>query len=141
MEILVQANLLMVGLNERTRILDELPVRLINADSAVDAVRCIRNEKFDMVISKWELPDLADGMFFKRLRMVKPDMTSLVLVDGDDPQQEIMARSVGVSAVLTEDCGDDLLLATVAGIFGIEVPVNVHSKAKERTVSVAAVKQ
>jgi DNA-binding NarL/FixJ family response regulator len=127
MESLVRANLLAVGINGEAEILDELPIRTVSVDSAAEAVRCIRNERFESVLSKWHLRDVPDGLFLRRLRMVKPNMTTIVIVSGDDLSQEINARSIGVSAVLTEDCGDEFLLQTVASVLGIEVPVAANA--------------
>lgn len=132
MEILVQANLLTVGLNDRTSNFDDLPIRMISVETAAEAVRCIRNDRFESVVSKWQLRDSLGGLFLRQLRMVKPDMTTIVLVDGDDPQQEIMARSIGVTAVLTEDCGDDLLIATVAEILGVEIPLDIQAVSPQK---------
>ena len=125
MEILVQSNLLTVGLNGKAGIIGELPVRLVSTVTASEAVSFIRNEKFDLVLSKWGLDDLGEGLFLRRLRMVKPDLRTIVLVDGRDPTQEILARSIGVSVVLNDDCPDEMLTSTIAQILCIEMPASV----------------
>jgi DNA-binding NarL/FixJ family response regulator len=125
MEPLVRANLLAVGLAGKTQLFGDLPIRLISVDSAAEAVRCIRDDKFKGVISRWQLCDMSDGLFLRKLRMVKPDVATIVLVHGDDPSEEILARSIGVSAVLTEQCSDNLLLQTVSELLGLEVHVGV----------------
>ena len=116
MEPLIKANLLAVGLNGKTELLSELPIRLVSVESAKQAVCCIRNDRFEGVLSTWSLDDMPEGLFLKRLRMVKPSLT-----------QEIMARSIGVSAVLTEGCGDEFFLQTVASVLGLELPAEVIS--------------
>ena len=125
MKVLVQRHTLTVGLNGKSDILRELPVELVNVDTAAAAVSYLRNERFGGVVSRWRLEDMEEGGFQRKLRTVRPDTATVVLVDGSDPAQEIMARSIGVSAVLTEDCSDELLLATVAAVLGLEIPAAV----------------
>lgn len=122
MEVLVRANLLAVGFNGEIKALEELPVCFVSVDRAAEAVRLIRNERYESVLSKWQLEDMRNGLFLKRLRIVKPDIAIIVFVRGDDPAEEIFARSIGVSAVLTEGCSDELLVQTVAQVLGLEVP-------------------
>lgn len=129
MEPLVRANLLAVGLGGRAQVLSDLPIRLISVDLAAEAVRCIRDDNFESVISIWHLRDMADGLFLKRLRMVRPNIATIVLVRGDDPSEEIFARSIGVSVVLTEQCSDDFLLQSVAELLGLEVRVGAPAVA------------
>jgi len=140
MDSLVKANLLAVGVDGRTRVLNELPIRLISVGSAAEAIRRIRNDRFQSVLSRWHLKDMPGGLFLRKLRLVKPDMTTIILICGKDASEEISARSIGVSAVLTEDCSDEFLLATVASVLGIEAPAEVgailqsRAKASSRTV-------
>jgi DNA-binding NarL/FixJ family response regulator len=136
MEPLVRANLLAVGLNGRTLAFNELPIRFVSVQSAAEAVCCIRNERFDGVLSTWDLEDMPAGLFLKRLRVVKPDLTTIVLVNGDDPSQEILARSIGVCVVLTEDCSDGFMVAAVASVLGLEVPAGEPAiiEARQRSV-------
>jgi DNA-binding NarL/FixJ family response regulator len=125
MKVLVQGHTLTVGLNGKGDALDELPIELISVDTAAQAVACLKSERFDCVVSRWHLEDMDQGGFQRRLRAVRPDTATIVLVSGDNPGEEILARSIGVSAVLTEDCSDELLLATVAAVLGIEIPAVV----------------
>lgn len=127
MKVLVQGHALAVGLNGKGDALGELPIELTSVDTAAQAVACLKNERFDCVVSRWHLEDMREGMFQRRLRAVRPDTATIVLVSGDNPGEEVLARSIGVSAVLTEDCSDELLLATVAAILGIEIPSAVES--------------
>lgn len=139
MESLVKASLLAVGLNGRTGALDELPIRLVTAVSAAEAISHIRDDKFESVLSRWDLEDMPGGLFLRKLRLVRPDMTTIALICGEDAAEEISARSIGVSAVLTEGCSDELLLATVSSVLGVAVPARVgailesSSKRRSRT--------
>ena len=98
---------------------------LVTVRSAAEAISHIRDDRFESVLSRWDLEDMPAGLFLKKLRLVRPDMTTVVLICGKDVSEEISARSIGVSAVLTEDCSDELLLATVASVLGIAVPAQV----------------
>ena len=68
---------------------------------------------------------MADGRFLKRLRAVKPDIPTIAFIKAGDVQQEIAARSLGVSAVLSEDVGDDFFKETVANILGLKDLVSI----------------
>jgi DNA-binding NarL/FixJ family response regulator len=133
MELLVRTNLLAVGLNGRAQQLDELPIRLVIAGSALQAIGCIRQDRFDSVLSTWNLEDMPEGLFLRRLRAIKPDLKIIVLVDGKDPSEEILARSIGVCAVLPDDCSDELLVQTVGLVLGLDVPTAVTTEMSQGT--------
>jgi len=120
MIVLVQANVLTVGLNGRNEALRELPVRLITMQLGAEAARSLKIEKVDSVISKWDLDDMSNGQFLRKLRVVKPDIPTIVFVKSGNRAQEISARSLGVSAVLTDRTSDELFLETVANALGLK---------------------
>ncbi len=134
MIVLVQANVLTVGLNGKSEVLRELPIRLLTMRSGNEAARSLKNTKVDSVISKWDLEDMSDGRFLKKLKAVKPDLPTIVFVRAGDAAQEIEARSLGVSAVLTDDASDDIFRQTVANVLGLKgiVSIKAISAAKER---------
>ena len=119
MLVLVQATVLTVGLNGKSESLQELPIRLINMQSGLEAARSLKTEKVDSVISNWDLDDMTDGLFIKKLKAVKPEIPTIVFVTAGDKAQEIAARSLGVSAVLTSDTDDDHFRQTVANVLGL----------------------
>lgn len=88
--------------------------------SGTEAARSLKNEKVDSVISKWDLDDMEDGRFLKRLRAVKPEIPTIAFIRAGDRAQEIAARSLGVSAVLTDDTSDELFRQTVANVLGLK---------------------
>ena len=116
MIVLVQASVLTVGLNGKSEVLKELPIRVINMQSAKEAARSLKNEHVNSVISKWDLDDMEDGQFLKNLRAVKPEIPTIAFVKAGDQVQEIKARSLGVSAVLTDEADDELFCETVANV-------------------------
>jgi DNA-binding NarL/FixJ family response regulator len=125
--VLVQASVLTVGLDGRNEVLQELPVRLIALQSGIEAARSLKNEKVDSVISKWDLDDMADGQFLKKLRVVKPNIPTIAFVKAGDRAQEIAARSLGVSAVLTDDVDDEFFQETVANVLGLKGVVSIKT--------------
>ena len=120
MIVLVQATVLTVGLDGKNEVLRELPIQLIKMRSGGQAARSLKNENVNSVISKWDLVDMKDGRFLKRLRAVKPDIPTIAFIRAGDRAQEIAARSIGVSAVLTDETSDELFRETVANILGLK---------------------
>ena len=127
MIVLVQATVLTVGLNGKNEVLRELPIRLITMRSATEAARSLKSEKVDSVISKWNLDDMENGWFLKRLRAVKPEILTIAFVRAGDRAQEIAARSLGVSAVLTDDTDDEFFRETVANVLGLKGIVSIKA--------------
>jgi len=127
MIVLVQATVLMVGLNGKNEVLRELPIRLVTMQSGIEAARSLKNEEVDSVISKWDLDDMEDGWFLRRLKTVKPEISTIAFVRSGDQAQEIAARSAGVSAVLTDEADDELFRETVANILGLHDLVSVEA--------------
>ena len=127
MIVLVQATVLTVGLDGKNEVLRELPIRLVTMQSGIEAARSLKNEEVDSVISKWDLDDMEDGWFLRRLRAVKPEISTIAFVRAGDQAQEIAARSAGVSAVLTDEADDELFRETVANVLGLHDLVSVEA--------------
>lgn len=132
MLVLVQATVLTVGLNGKSESLQELPIRLINMQSGLEAARSLKTKKVDSVISNWNLDDMTDGLFVKKLRAVKPQVPTIVFVTAGDRQQEIAARSLGVSAVLTSDTDDEHFKQTVANVLGLKDMASIKAISSAR---------
>ena len=127
MVVLVQATVLTVGLNGRSEVLKELPIRLVKMQLGFEAARSLKSEKVNSVISRWDLEDMPDGRFLKTFKAAKPYIPTIALVRAGSKQQEIAARSLGVSAVLAEDATDNVLRDTVANLLGIEGNVAIKA--------------
>ena len=127
MVVLVQASVMTVGLNGKSEVLRELPIRLITMQSGLQAARSLKNEEIDSVISRWDLDDMPNGRFLRNLRAVKPDIATIVFVKAGDWQQEIQARSLGVSAVLTDQADDEIFKETLANVLGIQELVDIKA--------------
>ena len=120
MIVLVQATVLTVGLDGKNEVLRELPIQLVTMRSGGQAARSLKNENVNSVISKWDLVDMKGGRFLKRLRAVKPGIPTIAFIRAGDQAQEIAARGIGVSAVLTDETSDELFRETVANILGLK---------------------
>lgn len=119
MVIIAEMNVLAVGMEDRAGGFNGLPIRLLNMTHGSDAIRSFRTDHIDSVISHWHLADMPDGTFLKKLKAAKPDMPTVAIVDPHDPQQEIQARQLGVSAVVPEDCNSDHIRQVVVSVFGL----------------------
>ena len=127
MIVLVQATVLTVGLNGRSEVLKELPIRLVTMQSGLAAARSLKNEKVNSVISRWDLDDMPDGKFLKTLRAARPSIPTIAFIRPGSKNQEIAARALGVSAVLAEDATDDMFRETVANLLGITGDVEIKA--------------
>ena len=127
MIVLVQASVLTVGLDGKNEVLWELPIRLITMESGTEAARSFKSEKVDSVISKWDLQDMENGQFLKNLKAIKPKIPTIAFIRARDKEQEIAARSLGVSAILTEDTSDELFRETVANVLGLKGLVSIKA--------------
>ena len=123
MFLVAKANLLTVGIAKKAWIFGQLPVRVLAVKSGAEAVRSLKTEKVDSVISKWDLPDMADGKFLRALKSVKPGIPIIEVVDAGDYSGEISARSLGVSAVVTGEAKEGYLLKVVSQLLNLETIV------------------
>ena len=119
MVIIAEMNVLAVGVEDRVGEFNGLPVRLLNMAHGSDAIRSFKTDPIDSVISHWNLADMPDGQFLKKLKAAKPDMPTVAIIEANNPQQETEARMLGVSAVISEDCGDEYFRKVMASVFGL----------------------
>ena len=107
--------------------MEELPVRLLLFENVADAISCLRHEKIHTVISRWELVDMENGEFLKRVREAKPAMPTIAFVRLGDMRQEISARSLGVSVVLPEDIDNDHFRESVCQLLKLKRVENIKT--------------
>lgn len=127
MIVLIRATVMTVGIDGRNEVLKELPIQLVKMKTGAEAVCSLKNKKVDSVISNWNLDDMEDGRFLKKLKAIKPDIPTIVFVKAGDSRQEIAARSIGSSAVLTDQASDELFRKTVSNVLGLENVVAIKS--------------
>lgn len=119
MVIIAKTNILSVGIQQRSRQLDGLPVRLINLANGTEAISSFKIEEIDSVISHWHLADMPNGEFLRKLKAVRPQMPTIAIIESGNLQQEIEARSLGVAAVICEDSTGDHFRQVVTGVLGL----------------------
>ncbi len=120
MIVVTKANVLTVGVADKARMLRELSIRVISLQFGKDAVRSLKSEEFDSVISRWDLPDMKNGTFLQGLKNIKRDMPTIAVIESGNTDQEISARSLGVSAVITEDISEDHFRELISQLLGLE---------------------
>jgi hypothetical protein len=114
------ANVLVAGITGKSSVLMELPIRLLVVDTGVEAARCMKEEKIHTVVSHWDLMDAPDGGLLKKVVAARPGMPTIAFVRPGDSQQEIAARSLGVSVVLSDDVDDGYFRDAVCQLLGID---------------------
>ena len=119
MLVLVKANVLVMGLGGKSNALKVLPIRVLCLDTGLEAGRSLKNESVDGVISRWDLPDAPAGKFLRTLRLAKPYLPIIAVVDANNVEQEIAARSIGAAAVLSDDVADEVFKQTVIEVLGL----------------------
>lgn len=120
MVILVKTKVLSVGIGQQAQALQDLPIRLLNLSRGEQAVSAFKKEQIDSVISHWNLADMPDGQFLKKLKAVYPSMPTIALIEAGNTRQEIEARSLGVAAVIPEDSDGDYLRQVVSMVLGLQ---------------------
>ena len=115
----VGKKVLAVGIPDKGNAFIKLPVQILAFDVGVQAIRCLREERIDTVVSHWELIDMPDGEFLKKVTEAKPSMPTIAFIRPGDIEQELAARQIGVDCVLSEDIDDDYFRETVCQLLGI----------------------
>lgn len=121
MNVLVRAEVLAVGVGEYVDHLQRLPIRLVDFETGKEAVGSLKNKKFNAVISKWNLPDMLDGKLLKGIKLIKPDMPTIAMVEAENFSQEVSARSAGMTAVVSDIIDTQQLNVMIATMLRIPV--------------------
>ena len=111
---------LSVGIRNKSKALETLPVRVLVMDSGAEAVRHLFEDKIDIVISHWNLADMPQGMLLEKIIDAKPNMPTVAFIEPDNWEQEITARSLGVTAILSEDIDESYFRSTICQILHTE---------------------
>ena len=111
---------LSVGIRKKNEVLKTLPVRVLVIDSGAEAVRHLFEDKIDIVISHWDLTDMPQGKLLEKIINAKPNMPTVAFIEPDNREQEITARSLGVTAILNEDIDETYFRNTICHILHIE---------------------
>ena len=134
-----RAKVLVVGLRKEQAIVSLLPVRVMIAKTGTEAIRLLRGHRLiDVIVSRWDLPDMADGNMLRLIRAARPSIPQVVLLDKLYREREIMARSLGVVAVLPADVAPEQLWEVLAHVLGpAKATPAPHCGAAQRPKSVA----
>lgn len=122
----VGKNILIVGAADKEQALKDLPVRVLAMDTGIQAIRCLKEERIDTLISHWELMDIPAGQFLRNVREARPCVPTIAFIKPGNIDQEIAARRLGVDAVLSEDIGDGYFRETVCQLLGISAVVSMQ---------------
>jgi len=123
----VVANVLAVGVSDKSGALKDLPVRLLVMDTGAEAVRCLQEERIATVISRWELVDMPQGELLRNIIAARPNIPTIAFIRPGDRSQEIAARTLGVSAILSEDVDDDDFRETLCQLLSIRTVESVEA--------------
>jgi response regulator RpfG family c-di-GMP phosphodiesterase len=123
---IVGNNVLIVGVANKARVLKNLAIRVLAMDTSAQAIRCLKEERIDSVISHWELIDMPAGEFLKNVKEAKPSTPTVAFVRPGDVNQEIAARTLGVDAVLDEDVDSDYFRETICQLLGVSTIKSMH---------------
>ncbi len=114
-----QKTVLAIGIKDIPCTVEQLPVRLIMAEGADQALKYLKTETIDAVLCRWQLHDMLEGLLIKRIIEAKPSMPVIALVDACSPRQEISARTLGVSMVLPDDIGPEAFGQALSELLGV----------------------
>jgi CheY-like chemotaxis protein len=83
-------------------------------DSGIDAVEAAGRERFDMVITDFNMPGIKGDVTASLLRVRYPELPVVILTSEPSPQVEKAARAAGAAAFLRKPCSADVLSRAVA---------------------------
>lgn len=130
----VKANILIAGSFARSEALKGLPLRVLAADTAKEAIRYLREEKIDAVVSEWELDDMPNGKFMRNIRAAKPATPTITFITPGNTDQEIAARSLGISVVLNEDIDNECFCQAICQLLAIS-PIAVQELVNKKSAN------
>ena len=117
---MVQTTVLMVGAGDKGHVIEELPIRMVLLDTGEAAIRFLKQEKIDTVISRWNLVDVPEGKLLENIIGAMPSMPTIALIEPGNYAQEIKAAQLGITAIISEDIDDDYFRQVVMQLLGIE---------------------
>jgi len=116
----IYSTILIVAAQDKAQALQELPLRLLVMDTGKEAIRCLREEQIDTVVSRWNVVDMPDGMLLEKITAARAKIPTVAFIEPGNMEQEVVARSLGVNVILSDDIDDDYFRSTVCQILHIE---------------------
>lgn len=96
-------HILSVGVDENTGCLDKLGFCHLRTNSGLGAMLLLREYYPNLMLVRWELPDMPGEMLLRRIITAKPSILTIAMIQAGNPGQEVIARSIGVTAVVHDD--------------------------------------
>ena len=87
---------------------------VVTLDAGVDAVEVAARERFDLVITDFNMPGIKGDVTLSLLRARLPDLPVVILTSETSPTVEKRARAAGAAAFLRKPCNADVLTRTIA---------------------------
>ncbi len=115
-----KTSVLAVGIECKAALLRELDIDVVSLQFGAQAVQSLKTENVLGVISRWNLPDMPNGKLLKGVKLIKPYVPTVAIADPGNNEQEIDARSIGVSAVITDDIDGYDFQRLVCNLMGFE---------------------
>ncbi len=82
-------------------------------DSGVEAVELAGGERFDLVVTDFQMPGLKGDVTLSLLRVRLPSLPVIILTSDPSPALERRARTLGAAGFLRKPCSADLLGRTI----------------------------
>jgi CheY-like chemotaxis protein len=86
---------------------------VVSVDSGIDAVEVAAQERFDLVITDFNMPGIKGDVTLSLLRARVPDLPVVILTSEPRPTVEKRARAAGAAAFLRKPCPAELLTRTI----------------------------
>lgn len=116
---IVSRNIVLVGLADKGGDLQGLPAGIVSVDTGAEAIGCLKGLRVDTIVSHWELPDIRDGGFLRRIAEARPGTPIIAFIGPGDTESEVAARGLGVEAVLSDNVGKDYFRQIVCQLLGV----------------------
>ncbi len=111
----------MIGVKGRKESLKDLPVRIIEINTAANVLSSLKKEKINTVVSKFDLPGAPAGQLLKRIIEARLWMPTVAMIKPGDIEQEILARTLGVKAVLHDSVSDEVFKDTICKLMKLKL--------------------
>jgi CheY-like chemotaxis protein len=89
---------------------------VVAVDAGIDAVELAARERFDLVISDFQMPGLKGDVTLSLLHARAPELPVIILTSEPSRALEKRARDLGAAAFLRKPCPPELLARTVARV-------------------------
>jgi DNA-binding response OmpR family regulator len=112
----------------------------VGVGSAVEALQKLKNEKFDLLILDWVLPETSGIEFIRQVRQLMAEgrvpnaLSILILTARTEPEDLIQALDVGADDYLAKPFDRALLLARVRALLRRLTPLDATANGEKKIV-------